>query len=137
VVGEIIAGLLLGPSFLAWIVPHWYANLFPASSLPILDELSQIGLVLFMFLVGLLLDLHEVFEHRRVAGFAGALSIAVPFAAGLAIAQPLHAFAPPSPMLAFSLFIAVSMSVTAFPVLARILADRKPSWAMLRLRARR
>ena len=122
--GEIIAGLLLGPSFLGWIAPHWYAILFPPASLPVLDELSQIGLVLFMFLVGLRLDLREVYALWPIAGLAGALSIAVPFAAGLAIARPLHAFAPSSPMLAFSLFIAVSMSVTAFPVLARILADR-------------
>jgi len=127
VVGEIIAGLLLGPSLLGWVAPHWFAMLFPAASLPVLDELSQIGLVLFMFLVGLRLDLHEVFSLWRVAGLAGALSIAVPFATGLAIARPLHAFAPASPMLAFSLFIAVSMSVTAFPVLARILADQRLS----------
>jgi Kef-type K+ transport system membrane component KefB len=125
VVGEIIAGLLLGPSFLGWVAPHWYAILFPAASLPVLDELSQIGLVLFMFLVGLRLDLHEVFPLWRVAGVSGLLSIAVPFATGLAIARPLHAFAPSAPMLPFSLFIAVAMSVTAFPVLARILADRK------------
>lgn len=124
VIGEIIAGLMLGPSFLGWVAPHWSAILFPAASLPVLDELSQMGLVLFMFLVGLRLDLHEVFALWPVAGLAGALSIAVPFATGLAIARPLHAFAPSSPMLAFSLFIAVSMSVTAFPVLARILDDR-------------
>jgi len=124
VVGEIIAGLLLGPSFLGWIVPHRYASLFPPASLPVLDELSQIGLVLFMFLVGLRLDLRELYALWPVAGLAGALSIAVPFAAGLAMARPLHVFAPSSPMPAFSLFIAVSMSVTAFPVLARILADR-------------
>ncbi len=123
VVGEIIAGLLLGPSFLGWIAPHWYAALFPAASLPALNELSQIGLVLFMFLVGLRLDLHEVYALRRVAGLAGLFSVAVPFASGLALARPLHALAPSSPMLPFSLFIAVSMSVTAFPVLARILDD--------------
>jgi Kef-type K+ transport system membrane component KefB len=123
VVGEIIAGLLLGPSFLGWLAPVWYANLFPAASLPALNELSQIGLVLFMFLVGLHLDLAEVYALRRVAGLAGLLSIAVPFASGLALARPLHVFAPSSPMLPFSLFIAISMSITAFPVLARILDD--------------
>ena len=123
VVGEIIAGLLLGPSFLGWIAPQWFASLFPTASLPALNELSQTGLVLFMFLVGLRLDLQEVYSLRHVAGLAGLLSIAVPFATGLALARPLHTFAPSSPMQPFSLFIAVSMSVTAFPVLARILAD--------------
>jgi Kef-type K+ transport system membrane component KefB len=125
VIGEIIAGLLLGPSFLGWLAPSWYAQLFPATSLPALNGLSQIGLVLFMFLVGLRLDLGEVRAFRHIAGLAGILSIVVPFTAGLALAGPLHAFAPQSPMLPFSLFLAVSMSITAFPVLARILRDER------------
>ncbi len=125
VIGEIVAGLLLGPSFLGWIAPAFYARLFPAESFPVLNELSQIGLVLFMFLVGLHLDLAEVYALRRVAGLAGLLSIAVPFALGLALTRPLHELAPDSQMLPFSLLIAVSMSITAFPVLARILADQK------------
>jgi Kef-type K+ transport system membrane component KefB len=77
-----------------------------------------------MFLVGLRLDLREVSAFRHVAGLAGLLSIAVPFLAGLLLARPLHVLAPQSPMLPFSLFIAVSMSITAFPVLARILSDQ-------------
>ena len=124
VVGEIIAGLLLGRSFLGWLAPSWYGQLFPAGSLPALNGLSQIGLVLFMFLVGLRLDLSEATAFRRVASVAGLLSIVVPFATGLALAGPLHVFAPESPILPFSLFIAVSMSITAFPVLARILQDQ-------------
>ncbi len=124
VIGEIIAGLLLGPSFLAWIAPSWYARLFPPDSLPALNGLSQIGLVLFMFLVGLRLDLSEVKAFRRVAGLAGVLSIVIPFSAGLALARTLHHLAPGSPILPFSLFIAVAMSITAFPVLARILSDQ-------------
>ena len=125
VIGEIIAGLLLGPSLFGWLAPTTFARLFPPASLPTLNALSQIGLVLFMFLVGLHLDLGEVWSLRRVAGLAGLLSIAVPFAAGFALARPLHQFAPSSPMLPFSLFCAVAMSITAFPVLARILADHK------------
>ena len=125
VIGEIIAGLLLGPSFFGWVAPNLFARLFPPASLPALNALSQIGLVLFMFLVGLHLDVAEVWALRGVAGLAGLLSIAVPFAAGFALARPLHVLAPDSPMLAFSLFIAVAMSITAFPVLARILADQK------------
>ena len=125
VIGEIIAGLLLGPSLFGWLAPNLFAKLFPAASLPALNALSQIGLVLFMFLVGLHLDVAEVWALRGVAGLAGLLSIAVPFAAGFALATPLHALAPESPMLPFSLFCAVAMSITAFPVLARILADQK------------
>ena len=127
VIGEIVAGLLLGPSFFGWIAPALYARLFPSASLPALNELSQIGLVLFMFLVGLHLDLGEVYALRRVAGLVSALSIVVPFLLGLVVARPLHVLAPSSPMLPFSLLIAVSMSITAFPVLARILADQKLS----------
>ena len=126
-IGEIVAGLLLGPSFFGWIAPALYARLFPAASLPVLNELSQIGLILFMFLVGLHLDLTEVYALRRVAGLASLLSIIVPFVLGLALARPLHVLAPSSPMLPFSLLIAVSISITAFPVLARILADQKLS----------
>lgn len=125
VIGEIIAGLLLGPSLFGWLAPNLFARLFPPASLPALNALSQIGLVLFMFLVGLHLDVAEVWALRGVAGLAGLLSIAVPFAAGFALAGPLHALAPESPMLPFSLFCAVAMSITAFPVLARILADHK------------
>ncbi|MGA3203045.1 MAG: cation:proton antiporter [Bryobacteraceae bacterium] len=124
VIGEIIAGLLLGPSFFGWLAPEWFARLFPPASLPALNAFSQIGLVLFMFLVGLHLDLAEVWALRGVAGLAGLLSIAVPFAAGFALARPLHLLAPSAPLLPFSLFCAVAMSITAFPVLARILADR-------------
>lgn len=127
VIGEMVAGLLLGPSFFGWIAPALYARLFPAASLPALNELSQIGLVLFMFLVGLHLDLTEVYALRRVAGLASLLSIVVPFVLGLALARPLHILAPSSPMLPFALFIAISMSITAFPVLARILADQNLS----------
>jgi K+:H+ antiporter len=127
VIGEIVAGLLLGPSFFGWIAPALYARLFPAESLPALNELSQIWLVLFMFMVGLHLDLTEVYTLRRVAGLAGLLSIAVPFVLGLALAPPLHILAPSSPMLPFSLLVAISMSITAFPVLARILTDQKLS----------
>ena len=127
VVGEIVAGLLLGPSFLGWIAPALHAQLFPAASLPVLNLLSQVGLVLFMFLVGLHLNLTEVYAFRHVASLASLFSILLPFAAGLAIAHPLHELAPSSGMLPFSLFIAVSMSITAFPVLARILAGRNLS----------
>jgi Kef-type K+ transport system membrane component KefB len=125
VIGEILAGMMLGPSLFGWLAPSLFAQLFPPASLPALNALSQIGLVLFMFLVGLHLDPAEVWAMRGVAGLAGLLSIAIPFAAGFALAKPLHEMAPASPILPFSLFCAVAMSITAFPVLARILADHK------------
>jgi Kef-type K+ transport system membrane component KefB len=124
VIGEIIAGLLLGPSFLGWFAPRWYTELFPPSSLPALNGLSQIGLAFFMLLVGLRLNLSEVRAFGKVAGLSAFLSILVPFCAGLALARPLHQLAPSSAIVPFSLFIAVSMSITAFPVLARILTDQ-------------
>jgi len=97
VIGEIIAGLLLGPPFFGWLAPNLFARLFPPASLPALNALSQIGLVLFMFLVGLHLDIAEVWALRGVAGLAGLLSVE-PFAAGFALARPLHVLAPDSPM---------------------------------------
>jgi Kef-type K+ transport system membrane component KefB len=90
VVGEIIAGILLGPSFLGWPTPSWYAQLFPPASLPVLNGLSQIGLVLFMFLIGLRLDLSAVSSFRHVAGLSALLSIVAPFALGMALAPRLY-----------------------------------------------
>jgi Kef-type K+ transport system membrane component KefB len=127
VIGEIVAGLLLGPSFFGWIAPSWFARLFPPASFPGLNEISQIGLVLFMFLIGLHLDLTEVYALRRVAGLASLLSIVLPFVMGLTLAGPLHILAPSTPMFPFTMLVAISMSITAFPVLARILADQKLS----------
>ncbi len=125
VIGEILAGLLLGPSFFGWIAPSWYAQLFVPSSLPLLSALSQIGLVIFMFLVGLRLDLTELYHLRSAAASTALLSIILPFSAGIILSRSLRAFASPStPGLPFALFIGVSMSITAFPVLARILSDR-------------
>ena len=128
VIGEIIAGLLLGPSLFGWLAPALFAKLFPPASLPALNALSQIGLVLFMFLVGLHLDLGEVWSLRIGSqGLAGLLRASRCHSApDSALAEwPLHELAPAAPMLPFSLFVAVAMSITAFPVLARILADHK------------
>lgn len=101
-------------------------GLFPATSLPILKMLSQVGLVLFMFLVGLELDpkLLKTRTHASVA--ISHTSIIVPFALGAGAAYWLHdTYSPPHvPFLSFLLFLGVAMSVTAFPVLARILSER-------------
>jgi len=126
VIGEIIAGILLGPSFLGWIAPSWSAALFPKESLPYLNLVSQLGLVLFMFLVGLKLELEHLRRERGVAIAASAASIVAPFLLALGLGfylQPVFA-GPGVATLPFILFIGAAISVTAFPVLARILTEQ-------------
>ncbi len=125
VIGEIIAGILLGPSFLGWIAPSLSADLFPKESLPYLSLVSQLGLVLFMFLVGLRLELEHLRKERALAIVASAASIAAPFALSVALAFFLkpHFAGPNVGTLPFVLFIGAAVSVTAFPVLARILTE--------------
>ncbi len=126
VVAEVLAGIVLGPSLLGWLWPDAMAALFPATSLPVLKMLSQIGLVLFMFLIGLELDpkLLRGRTHSSVA--ISHTSIIVPFLLGAGAAWWLHdAYSSPDvPFASFLLFLGAAMSVTAFPVLARILSER-------------
>lgn len=127
VVGEMIAGILLGPSLLGWLAPNVYKFLFPIESLGFLDSLSQIGLLLFMFLIGLELD-PKVFQGRRRATFLiSTVSIAFPFTLGILLAIFLHPIfsAAEVSLFNFALFMGAAMSITAFPVLARILSERK------------
>jgi Kef-type K+ transport system membrane component KefB len=126
VVGEMIAGLLLGPSGLGWALPRVSTALFPPATLPALNAVSQIGLVLFMFLLGLRLGSETATVPRRVAVVTGAVSVAAPFALGAWLAVALHARLAPAgvAVLPFALFVGTAMSMTALPVLARILLDR-------------
>jgi Kef-type K+ transport system membrane component KefB len=126
VIGEMVAGILLGPSLLGWVAPGAYAALFPPESLGHLSSLSQVGLLLFMFLIGLELDLHKLRELGRVAVVTSQVSIVLPFILGSLIAFQLYPrFADPSiNFVGFTLFIGAAMSITAFPVLARILTER-------------
>ncbi|MFL6136587.1 MAG: cation:proton antiporter [Frankiaceae bacterium] len=126
VMGEIVAGVLLGPSLLGWAWPAAYAWLFPSFITASLNSLAQLGLVLFMFLVGYELDLVVVRRRSYLAAVVSHVSIALPFLAGVLLALGMYrTFAPSGQsFLAFALFLAASMSITAFPVLARILADR-------------
>jgi Kef-type K+ transport system membrane component KefB len=127
VVGEMLAGIALGPSLLGAYAPSVTATLFPANSLGFLNALSQIGLLLFMFLVGLELDPKVIRERGRAAIVISHASIVTPFVLGAMLAIGLY------PTLAgdrvtftgFALFMGAAMSVTAFPVLARILRERK------------
>lgn len=126
VMAETVAGIFLGPSLLGQLSPRAMEALFPASSLGVLKTLSQLGLVLFMFLVGLELDPKLLRERRRASVLISHASIFVPFCLGLGAAWWLHARYAPSGVafLPFALFLGTAMSVTAFPVLARILTER-------------
>jgi len=126
VVAEIVAGIVLGPSVLGWVWPAAMAAVFPVASLAVLKMLSQIGLVLFMFLVGLELDPALLRGRARASVAISHTSIVVPFGLGVVAAYCLRpAYASPGvAALPFVLFLGVSLSVTAFPVLARILTER-------------
>ncbi|RAJ86030.1 Kef-type K+ transport system membrane component KefB [Chitinophaga dinghuensis] len=127
VVGEIIAGVLLGPSLLGWITPSFSAFLFPPDSLKSLQFLSQIGLAFFMFIVGMELDLNKIKNKAHDAVMISHASIVVPFFLGVGLAYFIfESFAPANvSFLAFALFMGIAMSITAFPVLARIVQERK------------
>ncbi len=132
VIGEMIVGILLGPSLLGWLAPDLSVSLFPAESLGFLGALSQIGLLLFMFLVGLELDPQILRGRGRATIGISLTSIVAPFCLGAVLALYLY------PRLSdggvtfvnFALFMGAAMSITAFPVLARILNERR----MLRTR---
>ena len=127
VIGEILAGILLGPSVLGWIAPGAMTALFPADLRPPLALLSQLGLILFMFVVGLELDLGALPQRFRSVLTIALSGIALPMLMGLLLAGGgLYALngQPQTPFPAFALCIAVAMSITAFSVLARILSDR-------------
>ncbi|OQQ19062.1 cation/H(+) antiporter [Streptomyces sp. M41(2017)] len=127
VIGEILTGIALGPSLLGAVWPSGQRWLFPADLLPVINALAQVGLVLFMFLVGYELNVEHVRGRGRVAALVSHVSVAVPMIGGVLLAFAMYGrFADPGiGFPAFALFIAVSMSITAFPVLARILTDRK------------
>jgi len=126
VIGEMIAGILLGPSLLGWLWPSATAFLFPASSLGSLRLLSQIGVVLFMFIVGIDLDAAHLRSMAHAAVWVSHLSITVPFLLGSALSLWLYRTLAPAgtAFSSFALFMGIAMSITAFPVLARILEDR-------------
>ncbi|MBE1489732.1 cation:proton antiporter domain-containing protein [Plantactinospora soyae] len=125
VVGEIIAGVVLGPSLLGAVWPAGAAALLPDAILPQLNVLAQVGVVLFVFLTGLELNTRLIRGRGHLAVVVSHVSIAVPFVLGVLLAIVAYAkFAPEGVgPLAFALFIGVSMSITALPVLARILKD--------------
>jgi Kef-type K+ transport system membrane component KefB len=126
VIGEIIAGIVLGPSLLGMYFPEFSTALFPVDSLGNLQFLSQIGLILFMFVIGMELDLKVLKNKANDAVVISHASIVIPFALGVGLAYYIYyRFAPVGvEFLSFSLFMGIAMSITAFPVLARIVQER-------------
>ena len=126
VIGEIAGGIFLGPSIFGRFAPDASARLFPHNSLGPFEVLSTIGLVLFLFLIGSELDLEHLRRQQGTALLVSAMSILFPFAMAIALAQSLRIrFAPDGiGNLPFVLFLGISMSITAVPVLARILEER-------------
>lgn len=126
VIGEIIAGIILGPSVVGFLFPEVSGFLFPPESLPNLQFLSQVGLILFMFVIGLELDLKVVKNQANDAIVISHASIVIPYFLGMGLAYYLYAELAPDNIsfLSFSLFMGIAMSITAFPVLARVIQER-------------
>jgi Kef-type K+ transport system membrane component KefB len=126
VIGEIVAGIILGPSLLGMLFPGAQAFLFPASSMDFLRLLSQLGIILFMFVVGMDLNVKHLRQKAHAAVLVSHASIVVPFFLGVTSALLIYpSMAPPHISFApFALFVGVAMSITAFPVLARIVEER-------------
>lgn len=124
VLGEITAGILLGPSALGALWPEATAHLFPTALMPSLRALAEVGLVLFMFMVGLDLDHRHLRGQGHRAVVISHSSIIAPFALGVGVGYLVHDhLAPGADALPFALFVGAAMAVTAFPVLARILVE--------------
>lgn len=128
VVGEILAGIILGPSVLGALPGDLPDRIFVPEVRPFLNVLAQLGLIIFMFTIGMEFDLALVRARRRAAAVISVCSVVVPFGGGLLLATSLHSShnGPPNArnFVSFALFIGVAMSITAFPVLARILTER-------------
>lgn len=126
--GEMVAGIMLGPSLLGWVAPGIYLQLFPAESWPLLNVLSQVGVAFFLFLIGLELDPRLVRGQDGTTAGMAAATIAIPFAMGLGLTFYLYprvfASMPAGRFGAVALLMGTALSLTAFPVLARILAER-------------
>jgi len=133
VIGEIIAGIVLGPSLFGLYFPDFKEALFPVASLGNLQMLSQVGLILFMFVIGMELDLKALKNKANEAVVISHASIVIPFALGIGLSYFIYPNFVPKvvnlhtgveqfkiPFLSFSLFMGIAMSITAFPVLARI-----------------
>jgi Kef-type K+ transport system membrane component KefB len=129
VIGELLAGILLGPSFLGHLAPTLHEQLLPSGVSAFLGVYSQLGVILYLFLVGLELDLSVLRKSSHATLAISHASIILPFLLGAALALALYPRVSSAavPFTVFAMFLGVSLSVTAFPVLARILTDLKIS----------
>ncbi|MBI5387620.1 MAG: cation:proton antiporter [Verrucomicrobia bacterium] len=129
VIGEMVAGILLGPSLLGWLWPGAFDAIFPAPTLGTLRILSQIGVCLFLFVVGMDLDVDHLRHRAQTAVVVSHVSIVFPCFLGVAVSLFLYSklAAPGATFAAFALFMGIAMSITAFPVLARIIEERRLS----------
>ena len=127
VIGEMIAGILLGKSVLAFLWPQGFAALFPEASMPRLYFLSQVGLIFFMFVVGLDLKISDLKNRASAAVLVSHMSIVFPFVLGTLMAFVIYdRYGPPNVAFSsFALFMGIAMSITAFPVLARIIQEKR------------
>lgn len=126
VVGEMTAGIALGPSLLGIVAPRIFGALFPPAHMTGLVTVSQWGLCAYMFLVGAELDVRGFRQRARATLVTSVVSIVVPLALGMLLATALYERVPvgAAPRATFTLFMGAAMCVTAFPVLARMLAER-------------
>lgn len=127
VIAEIIGGIILGPTVFGR-VPHFTEHIFPAASLSYLNLISTIGLVLFLFLVGVEVDIGVMKKHGKASGIISAAGMILPFGLGAAIAVPVYHNFVDTENVSFGhflLFVGVAMAITAFPVLCRILTSTK------------
>ncbi|MBE9205479.1 cation:proton antiporter [Nostoc sp. LEGE 06077] len=125
VIGEIVAGIMLGPSLFGLLAPHVAASLFPPETIPFLNVLSQVGLIFFMFLIGLELNPKYLSGNIQAAILTSNVSIIVPFSLAAILSLMLYPLVSNASVsfTAFALFLGAAMSITAFPVLARIITE--------------
>ena len=135
VIGEILAGILLGPSLLGAVWPEAMETLFPAHSLGNLELLSQFGLILFMFTIGMELRMKDLKGQAQQAFIISQSGIIFPFILGIILTYRLYSrpelLSDGSSFLSLALFVGISLSITAFPVLARIIQERSLSHSHL------
>ena len=126
VMGEVVAGITLGPTIFGWLAPSLQASLFPTDILPAFGIAANLGLIFYMFLVGLEIDTSQLKGRISQAAAISNTSVALPMMLGIAVALPIFTLVgPDKDFLAFAIFMGVAMSITAFPVLARILVERR------------
>ncbi len=126
VMGEVLAGILLGPTLFGVLAPHLQAAIFASDIVPYIGVAANLGLIFYMFLIGLEVDLGQLRGRARMTFVVSNTALLVPLMLGMLVALPLYTLlAPEIRFAAFALFVGVSMSITAFPVLARIISERR------------